>query len=932
MAAADLLPPAPGRLPPTAIPSHYDLHYTKIDLLRHTFEGVVSISVDIPARPALLDAIVLHSIDLAITEATYASALPSASPSASPSPSGSAALRPPFQAFEYRYHTPTQTCALLFPPGSIQPATAGQLSLRFRGVLNDLMHGLYRSTYTSLDGRELTIATTQFEPTDARRAFPCFDEPALKAAFRLTVSLDADEGRPALRPYSNTAVTNERTEAVPVPGRRKADGSPVLRTVRTTEFGTTPVMSTYLVALVVAELDGISSTPDEDARTAGVVTTVYTVPGRAEGGRFCLDVAGRCLELFSVLFGVAYPLSKSDLVAVPDFAAGAMENFGLVTYREAKVLVREGETSESARRGIARTVCHELAHMWFGNLVTPEFWTQLWLKEGVARYMEFVAIDRLFPEWDAWTEFVQGVYSVAQNLDAMRSSHPVEVEVRSADEIGEIFDSISYAKGASVIRMVASYVGSEAFFRGMRHYLEAYKYSNTLSEQFWQALEDASGKPVVELALPWTLSVGYPILLLPEEGSPLRTPRYLASGPKGSHDGADEGTVWPMPVTAIVEGEDGPQGPWLINGPSGDESKELLEKIDHWSAAGKWFKLNASQAGFYRVRYTSDQWKALGRALSPSGPLSGSDILGLISDSFGCGRAGYSSIVDSLALVKAFGEHNEAEYAVWQELSENLAALASLYRSESFFPRFQSFIQEIYTKQMGNIGWDAKEGEAQRTGTLRATVINMLAMAGDESVCVEALRRFRLFISNPASSPIPGDLRLVLFRAALRQDEGYVYSELMRIYEQCTFPEELRNCLATLGRVKDSSRHAEMLKYTLYSGKVRFQDIALALNGLATTTDEGGRVCWRNMTKNFDLLASKFREGHVVWGTLIGLTCRGLRTAAEADEVEAFFADPMHPMGAGERRLHQALEAVRTKAERIARDRWVVEAFLDLPY
>ena len=272
----------------------------------------------------------------------------------------------------------------------------------------------------------------------------------------------------------------------------------------------------------------------------------------------------------------------------------------------------------------------------------------------------------------------------------------------------------------------------------MRHYLEAYKYSNTLSEQFWQALEDASGKPVVELALPWTLSVGYPILLLPEEGSPLRTPRYLASGPKGSHDGADEGTVWPMPVTAIVEGgEDGPQGPWLINGPSGDESKELLEKIDHWSAAGKWFKLNASQEGFYRVRYTSDQWKALGRALSPSGPLSGSDILGLISDSFGCGRAGYSSIVDSLALVKAFGEHNEAEYAVWQELSENLAALASLYRSESFFPRFQSFIQEIYTKQMGNIGWDAKEGEAQRTGTLRATVINMLAMAGGR----ERLRR-----------------------------------------------------------------------------------------------------------------------------------------------------------------------------------------------
>lgn len=308
------LPPSPGRIPLTVIPRHYDIDYTTIDLERHVFAGTVTISVDTPkpvptlasspnaaasAPPAQV--ILLHAIEIDILNATFVCD----------------GIKN--EAFEFRYYLPSQTCALLFSPSSIPSScTGGKLIISFRGVLNDLMHGLYRSTYQSLDGRELTIATTQFEPTDARRAFPCFDEPALKATFRLRVTIEIDQTRPSLSCWSNTPIANEHTTKVVKPGCGE-----VLE--KTFEFETTPKMSTYLVALIVAELDGIATTPKEGP-TAGVTTTVYTVPGKSEQGRFCLDVANRCLELFAgELFGIRYPLAKSDLVAVPDFAAGASE-------------------------------------------------------------------------------------------------------------------------------------------------------------------------------------------------------------------------------------------------------------------------------------------------------------------------------------------------------------------------------------------------------------------------------------------------------------------------------------------------------------------------------------------------------------------------------------------------------------------------------
>lgn len=325
-----------------------------------------------------------------------------------------------------------------------------------------------------------------------------------------------------------------------------------------------------------------------------------------------------------------------------------------------KILVNEESTSETMRRGIARTVCHELAHQWFGNLVTPEFWTQLWLKEGVARFMEFIALDHLFPEWNAWDEFVQSVYNLALSLDSLESSHPVEVQVHHSDEINEVFDAISYAKGASIIRMLFHYIGQEDFMRGMRLYLTRHAYSNSVSEDFWTALSEVSGKPLVQFMEHWTKVTGFPLLQLQSDGS-VTTDRFYASGAKVGNHAADARPKWPMPVTARVEGSDKILGPWVIDGPERDESADLLQQIQSWSSQNKWFKLNADQMGFYHVDYTPEQWSRLALAMDPvKCPLSATDRLGLISDSFAVGKAGYGSIVDSLNLVKGFGDHDVA--------------------------------------------------------------------------------------------------------------------------------------------------------------------------------------------------------------------------------------------------------------------------------
>lgn len=366
------------------------------------------------------------------------------------------------------------------------PIGEHSLNLKFTGEISDKMKGLYRSKYTSQSGEEKYAAVTQFEATDARRCFPCWDEPAIKATFDINLIVP-----PKLESLSNMPVKNT-----------KQVGDLICY-----EFERTPIMSTYLVAAVVGEYDYV-----EGRSADGVLVRVYTPRGKKEQGRFALEVATKVLPYYKEYFNIAYPLPKIDLIAIADFSAGAMENWGLVTYRETCLLVDPEHTSAVRKQWIALVVGHELAHQWFGNLVTMEWWTHLWLNEGYASFVEFLCVDHLFPAYDIWTQFVTDIYIRALELDCLDNSHPIEVPVGHPSEIDEIFDDISYNKGASVIRMLHNYIGDDDFRKGMNLYLTKHQYKNTSTEDLWAALEEASKKPVESVMSTWIKKMGFPVV------------------------------------------------------------------------------------------------------------------------------------------------------------------------------------------------------------------------------------------------------------------------------------------------------------------------------------------------------------------------------------------------------------------------------------
>ncbi|KAG7220287.1 hypothetical protein INR49_018303, partial [Caranx melampygus] len=499
------------RLPTDVYPVNYGL-CLKPDLIDFTFEGKLEAVVEVTQAT---NQIVMNCADIDIITASFA-------------PQGGDEIN----ATGFNYQNEDEKVTLSFP--SALQKGSGTLKIDFVGELNDKMKGFYRSKYTTPAGDIRYAAVTQFEATDARRAFPCWDEPAIKATFDITLIVPKD--RVAL---SNMNVIDRK----PYP-----DDENLVEV----KFATTPIMSTYLVAFVIGEYDYVESQSSD-----GVTVRVYTPVGKAEQGKFALEVATKTLPFYKDYFSVPYPLPKIDLIAIADFAAGAMENCGLVTYRETALLIDPKNSCSSSRQWVALVVGHELAHQWFGNLVTMEWWTHLWLNEGFASWIEYLCVDHCFPEYDIWTQFVSADYTRALDLDALDSSHPIEVNVGHPSEVDEIFDAISYSKGASVIRMLHNYIGDEDFRKGMNAYLMKFQHKNASTEDLWDCLEQASGKPIAAVMGSWTKQMGFPIIVVDQEQQgddrilKLSQKKFCASGP---HNGEDCPS-WMVPIS-ICTSED----------------------------------------------------------------------------------------------------------------------------------------------------------------------------------------------------------------------------------------------------------------------------------------------------------------------------------------------------------------------------------------
>ncbi len=763
----------------------------------------------------------------------------------------------------------TETVTVAFPE-TIEAGPA-QLDLRFVGELNDKLRGFYRSQYLNPEGEVSYLATTQFEATDARRAFPCWDEPACKATFQLTLNI----------PANMVAVSN-----TPILEQAGLDAG-----FKSVMFHRTPIMSTYLMAFVVGDLSYI-----EQEAVNSTTVGVWTTRGKEEQGRFALETSARMLEFFNEYFGIPYPLEKLDHLAIPDFAAGAMENWGCITYRETALLVDPENSSAGTRQRVAEVVAHEMAHMWFGDLVTMEWWDDLWLNESFASWMGTKATDWAFPEWEMWTQFVNMDTNRALSLDGLKNSHPIEQEVKDPAEISQLFDAISYSKGASVIRMLEQFLTPEVFRQGLHQYLTANQYGNARTEDLWAALEDASQLPVTAIMNTWTGQMGYPVLNVEarEAGDSLELAltqeRFVYDNLLGESEPED--LVWQVPVGISHSG--------------GGESLVMSEpkarvQLPRPSGGDSWFKVNPSQTGFFRVNYSSEDWRKLIPAIRAL-TLPATDRLGIQNDAYALSKAGLLPITQFLDIAAAYENENDA--SVWSDLASNLRDIELLVADEPCHENFRAFARDLFGPAARSIGWNAREGEGHLDALLRSTVLSQAGGYGDEEVLSQATERFQGYLSD--ASTLPPDLRGVVFSLAAQAGNEQTYDQMWDLERKAELQEEKIRLLLAVARFTQPELLDETLRRTL-TDDVRSQDTISVVTAVAGNL-KGRHLAWQFVQDNWTEFDRRYGSGGFGIMRLVSV-CGNFTEAAKIDEVEAFFQE--HPAPAAERTIRQALERVR---------------------
>lgn len=864
-------------LPTSVRPSHYKLTLTP-DLKSFTFEGEAYIHLDILESTS---EVVLNASELKITKASIEYC--------------DVSFESRQDAAAVTYDADAGVATIRF--SELKAGYKAVLYLQYEGVLNDKMNGFYRSSYLDTEGNKRFMAVTQFEATDARKAFPCWDEPALKATFDICLRVPSE--RVAL---SNMNVLEE-----------SVDPQTNLKVV---SFATTPVMSTYLLAFIVGDLDYIESYTSGKVSGTPVKCRVYAPRGTAAQGQFALDVCTKTLDLFDDVFGTPYPLPKMDMVAVPDFDAGAMENWGLVTYRTVLILHDEKTSSAKAKQRIASVVAHELAHQWFGNLVTMEWWSHLWLNEGFATWVGNYAVDKLFPEWDFWTQFVADDFERGLELDAMRSSHPIEVEVKNPAEISQIFDAISYSKGASVIRMLSAYLTEDVFLAGIRRYLKKHMFQNASTGDLWAALTEESGQDVSQFMTLWTKQVGYPYLEITEKPAGdylelhIEQKRYLTSGETTA---ADDQELWWIPL-GLVSTEQGFQ----------PDTNVLTEKTGTFRVPKEGaYKLNYQVVSLFRVHYPLSAIQKLGGLIAAKQLLTARDRIGIVADSASLAQSGVSSSTDFLELLRHFSD--EDNYVVWSQVSARLKSLLSVWYEEPEATRtsLNAVRRKLFAKVVSKLGWEFRAGESVLAGLLRSLAISNVGMSGDQEVVKEAQRRFKLFLGGDHAALHP-DLRATVYQIVIRHGGSETYQAIKKLYRVTETPDQKLNALAALGHVAEPELISDALNFSL-SEEVRPQDIIYIIASLGSNP-HSRRASWSFVKSHWGVLEQRYLSNFAILGNLIKYTAAGLSTEADAAEVEQFFAgkDTSKII----RPLSQSLESIRANANWLTRDRANVEAWL----
>ena len=757
------------------------------------------------------------------------------------------------------------------------------LRLTYTGDLNDKLRGFYRSQYTNPEGETAYLATTQFEATDARRALPCWDEPAVKATFQVTLNIPAE-----MEAVSNTPIIQD------TPGPTSG--------TRTVVFGQTPVMSTYLLAFVIGDLTHV-----EKEAADGTVVGVWTTRGKEHQGEFALDTSVKLLSFFNDYFGIRYPLPKLDHLAIPDFAAGAMENWGCVTYRETALLVDPHNSSAGTRQRVAEVVAHEMAHMWFGDLVTMQWWDDLWLNESFATWVGTKAVDWLFPEWSMWTQFVNMDTNRAFNLDGLKNSHPIEQEVANPAEVSQLFDAISYSKGGSVLRMLEHFLSANTFRIGLNIYLDRHSYQNARTVDLWTALEEASGQPVTSMMGSWTGQMGYPVLDVAASSTSagltleVKQERFVFDSVLDDGADDDEEMVWPVPLTVTAAGAG--ITATLVSAATGTVQVTAPPNPE-------WFKVNPDQTGFYRVNYTDEDWDRLAPAIA-SQTLPATDRLGIQNDAHALSKAGLLPVTRFLSLAESYQQETDA--SVWSDLGTNLREIEGLISEEPYVESYRAFGRRLFGPAAARSGWEARPSEGHLDSLLRSTVLSQAGVYGDADVIGQAQALFEAYQVDPGN--VRPDLRGVVFSLVAQEGDRAMYDRIWNLERNAELHEEKIRLLMSLARFQQQDLLRETLDRAL-TDDVRLQDTIFVVSAVAAN-NRGRDLAWEFLKEQWDEFDRRYGGGGFGLMRLVATT-NAFTSDAMRDDVAAFFE--AHPTPAAERTIRQALERIQLNTAWLGRN------------